>query len=113
MRKTTALIAGTVGYVLGARAGRERYEQLRSSFERLRSNPKVQQTAHTAAEKAKGAAPVVKDKLGGSGDSASSPTSSSGSSSNSVNLGGTSSTATSGDPTVGGTDPGESPFRQD
>ena len=29
MRKLTILLAGGIGYVLGARAGRERYEQIR------------------------------------------------------------------------------------
>ena len=28
MRKMTMLVSGGVGYVLGARAGRERYEQI-------------------------------------------------------------------------------------
>jgi hypothetical protein len=63
MRKMTALIAGGVGYVLGARAGRQRYEQIRGMAMKVKSNPKVQQTAHKAADAAKEAAPVVKDKV--------------------------------------------------
>lgn len=52
MRKTTALLAGGIGYVLGARAGRERYEQIVSFAQRMKSNPKVQQSARQAADAA-------------------------------------------------------------
>ena len=45
MRKMTAIVAGGVGYVLGARAGRQRYEQIRSIAMKVKSNPKVQETA--------------------------------------------------------------------
>ncbi len=69
MSKLPYLIAGGAGYVLGARAGRERYEQIRSTFLRVKSNPTVQSTARSAAESAKDAAPVVKDKLAGAADS--------------------------------------------
>jgi len=62
MRKTTLLVAGTIGYVLGARAGRERYEQIRGTVQRLKSNPTVQQTAQKAADTAKDVAPGVKQK---------------------------------------------------
>jgi hypothetical protein len=71
MRKMTALVAGGIGYVLGARAGRERYEQIRGVALRVKSNPKVQQTARQAAEAAKEAAPAVKDKVTGGSDSSS------------------------------------------
>jgi len=70
MRKTTALIAGGIGYVLGARAGRERYDQIVALAQRVSSNPKVQQTARQAADAAKEAAPVVKDKVAGVADAA-------------------------------------------
>ena len=63
MRKMTALVAGGVGYVLGARAGRERYDQIRGMAMKVKSNPAVQQTARQAAEAAKEAAPAVKDKV--------------------------------------------------
>ncbi len=45
------LIGAGVGYVLGAKAGRERYEQILALRERLRSNDNVQKIA-TTAEKA-------------------------------------------------------------
>jgi hypothetical protein len=43
-----------VGYVLGARAGRERYDQLVRTYQRLKDHPAVQ-----------GFAGVVRAKLGG------------------------------------------------
>jgi hypothetical protein len=70
MRKLTAIVAGGVGYVLGARAGRQRYEQIRGMAMKVKSNPKVQQTAHRAADAAKEAAPVVKEKVSDAAGSA-------------------------------------------
>jgi hypothetical protein len=63
MRKLTVLAIGGIGYVLGARAGRERYEQIRGLAEQVRNNPKVQAKAHQAADAAREHAPVVKDRL--------------------------------------------------
>jgi hypothetical protein len=63
MRKSTLLLALGTGYVLGAKAGRERYEQIRAGFNKVKQNPKVQSTAHQAADVARDKAPVVKDKL--------------------------------------------------
>ena len=59
------LIAGGIGYVLGAKAGRERYDQLRSQFDKFISDPRVQEKTHQAADLAKEKAPVVKDKIVG------------------------------------------------
>jgi hypothetical protein len=39
------LLGAAVGYVLGARAGRERYEQLRRTYERVADHPAVQGAA--------------------------------------------------------------------
>jgi hypothetical protein len=39
-----------VGYVLGARAGRERYEQIRSAWNRFTGNPAVQHAAERGKE---------------------------------------------------------------
>ncbi len=63
MRKLTILVAGAVGYVLGTRAGRERYEQMKSMAFKVKDDPRVQEKAHQAADLAKEKAPVVKDKV--------------------------------------------------
>ncbi|GAA1864730.1 hypothetical protein GCM10009836_51330 [Pseudonocardia ailaonensis] len=56
------LIGAAVGYVLGAKAGRERYEQLHRTYQRVADHPAVQ-----------GAAGVVRARVedvvsGGRGD---------------------------------------------
>ena len=63
MRKLTVLLSGAVGYVLGARAGRERYEQIKGLATRVKEDPRVQEKAQQAADLAKEKAPVVKDKV--------------------------------------------------
>lgn len=55
MSKLITLTAFGAGYVLGSRAGRERYEQLRSTYEKVKNDPRVQEKAHQAAD-------VVKDR---------------------------------------------------
>lgn len=47
--KVIALTAFAVGYVLGARAGRQRYEQLRNLATKVKDDPRVQDGAHQAA----------------------------------------------------------------
>lgn len=42
------IIGGAIGYVLGARAGRERYDQIRKSARDLRSHPAVAQLSDQA-----------------------------------------------------------------
>lgn len=67
MRKLTLLVAAGVGYVLGTRAGRERYEQIKRTALRVKDDPRVQEKAHQAAdvarETAREKAPVVKDAV--------------------------------------------------
>ncbi|HYO39926.1 MAG TPA: YtxH domain-containing protein [Nocardioidaceae bacterium] len=57
--KIPLLVGGAVGYVLGTRAGRERYEQIKSQAQTLWNNPKVQEKAWAAQDfaKEKGADP--------------------------------------------------------
>ncbi|WP_037067392.1 hypothetical protein [Pseudonocardia acaciae] len=45
------LLGAAVGYVLGARAGRERYEQLARTYRRLADHPAVQGAAGIAKAK--------------------------------------------------------------
>ena len=39
------LLGAAIGYVLGARAGRERYEQLKRTYQRVSDHPAVQGAA--------------------------------------------------------------------
>ncbi|MDH6215513.1 YtxH domain-containing protein [Streptomyces pseudovenezuelae] len=51
MRYKLTFVAGlTLGYVLGTRAGRERYEQLMKSARQVAQNPAVRNTAESAAQ---------------------------------------------------------------
>jgi len=52
MSKITMAAAAAAGYVLGARAGRERYDQIVHKAEGAWKNPKVQQGKRRAQEKA-------------------------------------------------------------
>lgn len=63
MKKLMILIAAGVGYVLGTKAGRERYDQIRRAAQKVKNDPRVQEKAHQAADLARENAPVVKDKL--------------------------------------------------
>ena len=87
MGKLTFAAGVGVGYVLGARAGRERYEQIMAQVRGVKERPEVQEAvssvkaqatdiastaADTAKEKASTAAEAAKSKVGGgSGDSGS------------------------------------------
>jgi hypothetical protein len=62
MRGRALLVVGlAVGYVLGARAGRERYEQIRSGAQKLWGDPRVQRQVKQAENFAKDKAPEVVD----------------------------------------------------
>lgn len=63
MKKLTILLSGAAGYVLGSRAGRERYEQIKGLATKVKDNPTVKEKTSQAADAAKAQAPVVKDKL--------------------------------------------------
>ncbi|MCX4509215.1 YtxH domain-containing protein [Streptomyces sp. NBC_01619] len=69
MRYRLTFIAGlALGYVLGTRAGRERYEQLKKSAREFSQNPAVRNAAESAAqtsrEMAGKAYHVVSDTIG-------------------------------------------------
>jgi len=63
MSKIVTLAAAAAGYVLGARAGRERYEQIAGQAQKLWHDPRVQKAAADAKQTAADKAPVVKDKV--------------------------------------------------
>jgi SLT domain-containing protein len=62
------LVGFCAGYVLGARAGRERYDQIAAKAQQLWGDPRVQERAGQAQqvlkEKADQAQQVVKERLG-------------------------------------------------
>lgn len=70
MKKLMILGAGAVGYVLGAKAGRERYDQIAQQAQKLRNNPKVQEkmgeAKHVAKDAADTAVTRVREKADGS-----------------------------------------------
>lgn len=51
MGKAMFLTGAAVGYVLGARAGRERYEQICRVTSSVRGNPKIQQATETVSQR--------------------------------------------------------------
>ncbi|MER7488425.1 YtxH domain-containing protein [Streptomyces sp. NPDC126497] len=54
MKYRLTFVAGAaLGYVLGTKAGRERYEQLRRSAQQLTRNPAVRNTAESAAQQSR------------------------------------------------------------
>ena len=63
MSKILLIAASAAGYVLGARAGRERYEQIAQQAQKVWTNPKVQEKRQAATDVAMAQAPVVKEKL--------------------------------------------------
>jgi hypothetical protein len=70
MKKLLILVAGGIGYVLGTKAGRGRYEQMRGTFNKVKDDPRVQEKAQQAADLAREKAPVVKDKITEAADAA-------------------------------------------
>jgi hypothetical protein len=72
MRKLTMLATFGAGYVLGARAGRTRYDQIMGMVEKVRNDPRVQEKTHQAVDVAKQQGPVVADKVTSAASSAAS-----------------------------------------
>ncbi|MFC8718458.1 hypothetical protein [Kitasatospora sp. NPDC057198] len=68
MWKVSLIVGLGIGYVLGTRAGRERYEQLAGAARHVRENPRVQDAAGKAKQQAGAvagkAAGAVADKVG-------------------------------------------------
>ncbi len=62
MRGKILLVVGLgVGYVLGTRAGRERYDQMKAQAQKLWHDPRVQKQVKNAEQFAKDKAPEVVD----------------------------------------------------
>jgi hypothetical protein len=70
MKKLLLLAAAGIGYVLGARAGRERYDQIKGAVDKVKNDPRVQEKAQQAVDTAKQQAPVVADKVSSAASSA-------------------------------------------
>jgi hypothetical protein len=63
--KLSFLAGFSAGYVLGARAGRERYEQIRRMYQHAKDDPRLQSAAGMAQARADAAVGTVKAKLTG------------------------------------------------
>lgn len=60
MKGKILLLTGlAVGYVFGTRAGRERYEEIKTAANKLWNDPRVQKPVHQAQDFAKDKAPEV------------------------------------------------------
>lgn len=66
MNKLLLLVGAGVGYVLGARAGRERFDQIADQANKLWSDPRVQTKVEDVKAKAPQVASQVKAKVTGS-----------------------------------------------
>ncbi|MFK5582761.1 YtxH domain-containing protein [Serinicoccus sp. LYQ131] len=62
MNKLMLLVGAAAGYVLGARAGRERYDQIADQANKAWSSPKVQETVEQVRAKAPEVASKVTDQ---------------------------------------------------
>ncbi|MBG6191169.1 hypothetical protein IWX64_002124 [Arthrobacter sp. CAN_A212] len=66
MKNKLVFVAGmAAGYVLGSRAGRESYEQLKTKADELWNNPKVQETVADTTSTLKNKMPEVQEQAGG------------------------------------------------
>ncbi len=64
MAKLSFLAGFGAGYVLGTRAGRERYEQIRRAWEHAKDDPRLQSIAGMAQAKADDAVSSLRSKMG-------------------------------------------------
>jgi uncharacterized membrane-anchored protein YhcB (DUF1043 family) len=64
MKGKILLVVGVgIGYVLGTRAGREKYDQMKAAVEKLWNDPRVQKQVDNAQEFVKDKAPDVAEFL--------------------------------------------------
>ncbi len=64
MAKLSFLAGFGAGYVLGSKAGRERYEEIRRGWERAKDDPRLQSIAGVAQAKADDAVSSLRAKMG-------------------------------------------------
>ncbi len=64
MAKLSFLAGFGAGYVLGARAGRDRYEQIRRAWAQAKDDPRLQSVAGMAQARADDVVASVKTKMG-------------------------------------------------
>ncbi len=64
MAKLPFLLGLGAGYVFGARAGRERYEQIRRAWAQAKDDPRLQSVAGMAQARADDVLISVKSKMG-------------------------------------------------
>ncbi|WP_233517712.1 hypothetical protein [Geodermatophilus marinus] len=64
MAKLSFLAGFGAGYVLGAKAGRERYEQIRRAWGNAKENPQLQEVAGMAQARADAVTNSVKARMG-------------------------------------------------
>lgn len=62
--KLSLLVGAGIGYVLGTRAGHERYEQIKAQATRLWHDDRVQDKVGDVSDTVKAKAPGVQEKLG-------------------------------------------------
>lgn len=64
MAKLPFLLGFGAGYVLGARAGRERYEQIRRAWAHAKDDPRLQSVAGMAQARADDVVSSVRSRMG-------------------------------------------------
>jgi hypothetical protein len=62
--KLSFLAGFGAGYVLGSKAGRERYEQIRQAWDRAKDDPRLQSLAGMAQARADDALSSIRAKMG-------------------------------------------------
>jgi hypothetical protein len=72
MGKVSFVLGAAAGYILGAKAGQKRYEQIKGRATQLWSSDSVQAKVETARQTVMDQAPAVADKIGGVAKSATS-----------------------------------------
>ena len=63
-RKLLFLVGLAIGYVVGARAGREKYDKLRAATERYWRDPRVTKVRSDVESYARTQAPIIRDRAG-------------------------------------------------